>query len=144
MELSSSWSRPASKIVRGWRGLGSISDIEIEAIRVPAAGSCAAVGCGMGSGFLGRSAERPLPKTLRCSGFLFIRQYLFCELDVTLRPTRAYVIENNRLTEAGGFSQTNTARNHGLEDGIFEEIAKILLDLTREISAVVIHRQQYA
>src|SRR5580704_10178333 len=140
MELASSCRRPGSKVIRGWSGLGSICNMGTEATRVPGAGSSAGDGS-TGTGFLGSSAERPLPKTLRCSGFLFIGQDLFCQLDVALRPTRAYVIENNRLTETGSFSQTDTARDHGLKDRIFEEVAKVLLHLASEIRTVVVHSE---
>src|ERR1700675_4367735 len=107
----------------------------MDATRVPGAECSAGDWCGMGSGFLGRSAERPLPKTLRCSGFLFIGQDLFCQLNVALRPTRAYVIDNNRLTETRGLSQTDTARDHRLKDCIIEEVAKVLLHLASEVHA---------
>src|SRR6516225_2163206 len=117
MELASSWRRAASKTVRGWRGLGATSEIRIIRTRgVPDSCGGRSATAGREIGLLERSAERPLPKTLRCSfsGGLGTSQDLLCELNVAFGATGAYVVRQDGLTKAGRFCKANAAGNHRL------------------------------
>src|SRR5580700_787584 len=113
------------------------------ATRAPSeAGAAWVAGSG---GFVGRRAERPLPKALRClSGALFMGQDLLCQLNIAFGAAGADVVRQNRLTETGGFRQANTAWNDGLEDVILEELAQVLFYLPGQISSIVVHSQQDA
>ena len=97
-----------------------------EATRVPAGrGLRGAAGWRWAAGFVGSRAERPLPKALRClSGVLFMGQDLLCQLNVALGSARADVIGDNRLTETGGFRQTDAARDHGFKDAFSKKLRR--------------------
>src|SRR5271165_3162569 len=101
---------------------------------------------GRGAGLFERSADSPLPKTLRCgfSGGLGTSQDLLCELDVAFGATRADVVGENGLAEAGGLGEANAAGDYRLKNVVLEEFAKILLHLAGQVHALVIHREQDA
>jgi hypothetical protein len=71
-------------------------------------------------------------------------QDLLCQLNIAFGASGADVVGQNRLAETGGFCQANAARDDGLEDVVFEELAQILLHLSREIRSIVVHGQQDA
>src|SRR5215469_7599862 len=96
-------------------------------------------------GLLGRRAESPLPRALRClSEALFMGQDLLCQLNVALCASRSNVVGEDWLPKTGGLSEPYTARNNGLENTLVEEIAQILFNLAGEVCPVIVHREQNA
>src|SRR5579864_3608542 len=134
IELASSWRWPASNVVRGCRGLGPMSEIASMVILGPY--SCgSAASWRAGAALLASSADRPLPKALRCglSGFLCTAEDLLCQLNIAFGPARADVIDQNGLSETGRLGQADAARDHGAEHAFFEEIAQVLLHLASKV-----------
>src|SRR5438876_5244433 len=147
MEVASSWSLPASKFVRGCSGLGSICKIGMELMRPVSDGRSRGLGTAVvAGGRLGRRADRPLPKALRCglSGALCTGEDLLCQLNVAFGATRSDVVGENRFSEAGCLRKANTARNYGSKDSLLEELTEVLFHLPRKIHAVVVHGKQHA
>src|SRR5437763_11443932 len=72
------------------------------------------------------SAPSPRPKA-----FLGIGNYLLSELRIPLSPLTMYVIENDRLTKAWRFGQTDIARNYALKNLCTEKTAQIGGNLAR-------------
>src|ERR1035438_3151963 len=93
--------------------------------------------------FVGKRAESPFPKALRClSGALFMGEDLLCQLNIAFGPSGSDVVGDYWLAETRGFRQANAAWDHRPEDVVFEELPKVLLHLTGQISSVIIHGQQ--
>ena len=64
--------------------------------------------------------------------------------EVALRPDGLNVVEQNGLTEAGGFRQPDVPGNYGPEHPMREVLLGVLRHLPAQIQARVVHREQDA
>src|SRR5580693_6783385 len=125
MEAASSSRRSELNTDRGCIGFGCMASIGSLVGRCGA--SPAAVPDALAPGLAGRSADKPLPSALRGLSFaLFIFQNLLGQLDVTLRPPGARIIDDDRFAVAWRFRQPDTPRNHGRQDLVAEEVLQIV------------------
>src|ERR1700728_205810 len=91
----------------------------------------------------GRSAERPLPSTLRCLSVpLFILQNRLRELDIALRASRAGVVHEDRLAVAGRLRQANAAGNYGGQYLVMKEVFEVVRNLPCQVGSLVVHGEQ--
>lgn len=109
-----------------------------------AGATAAPAAAGGGVGLDGRREESPLPKALRGSGCLLMRDDFLCETNVAFGAFGADVISDDGLAEAGGFRQADAARYNGVEDLIAKVVAEVIGHLAGEIGAVVEHGEQNA
>jgi len=106
-------------------------------------GAGAAAAAGDEAERAGKRAERPLPSTLRClSVALLILENLLGQFYVAFGTPRSGVVHEDRLSEAGGLGQANTAGNYGMKNFVLEEVPEVVRDLARQIGPFVVHREK--
>src|ERR1019366_3897542 len=71
-------------------------------------------------------------------------QKLPSQFKVRLRPTRTCIVQGHRLAMTGRLGKPDIARNHGVEEPVFEVRAERFADLLSEIGAVVVHGEYHA
>src|SRR5438093_3288858 len=84
------------------------------------------------------SASRPRP-----SAFLCMLQNLPGQLSVTLSPRAVWVVQDNRLSKRGSFTELDVTGDDALVDPIREELPRLVGDLLGQIEPCVEHREQH-
>src|SRR5579859_3349336 len=131
MEAANSSKRSIWNTTLGWTGLGWTESIgKRDGASETSAGAAAAAVASpddagdTGRGRPGSSAERPLPSALRCFSIaLLILEDLLGEFDVAFGASRAWIVHQDWFTKAGGFSETDTARDHCRKYFIIKEFS---------------------
>src|SRR5215472_11443759 len=122
MDWANSSNRSAWNNRRGWSGLGSINSTGMSMV-------FGSEGEGGGVGRGGNREPSPLPSALRGFSILFMRQNLFCKLNITLRAARTGIIAQDWLPETGSFRETDAARDYCSKHLITEKSTEIGGDL---------------
>src|SRR5690606_10061597 len=83
----------------------------------------------------GMSAPRPLPK----ARFLLTGDHFLSQFIIGLSALRLAVIQINRQTMAGRFTEPDVPRNYGIVNPVLEIVSYFLSYLLRQVGPVVIH-----
>src|SRR5512138_1777565 len=127
MVAASSASASSPKRFLGWNGLATSSSRSISS------------GVLRASSAPGISAPSPLP-----SPRLSAIQNLPREVEVSLRPSTADVVEDDRLAVAGRLAQPDVSRDHGAEHSPREVVADLPGHLLGQVDSTIVHREEDA
>src|SRR4051812_7672037 len=123
IDAASSSSRPSSIVVRGWNLFGRSKSMSTSSERSAGA-----------AGASGMSALSPRPSAGRLSAMLWLRLRARCGLAREELPAERHVrfgtagfwiVGDRGHAVARGFTETDVARNHRVEDTFLEERADV-------------------
>ena len=133
MELARSFSAFSSNVLRGWCGLGKMSETGISAGPVPRSSSSSSLRAfSYASSVSLNSAEspRPSPFTMVLFPLSFrLLQKFFGECRIRTRSHALGIVQQDGFSVTGRLGKAHVARN----DDLIEFLGKILLDLRRDL-----------